>query len=252
MIGEAEALRWIESPESDHGARRGFCGTCGSSLFWQAAGGERIGITAGTLDPPTGLRVAAHIYTHQASDYEPSATGYRATRIEARWRSAGAEVVAKSTQGSPEAAPILARLTDLLSPLREPLRIRCLPPRAGGRRARGDRGARHARAHADRFRQVAHVPARRDASPRADARAVAAHRAHEGPGRQAAAADRRDRDLRQLVALRRGNGVTAGRCYLRRDAPRVRRARAPAAVTLRRGSWPTSASGSSSSTRCTA
>lgn len=70
VIGDTEALRWIASPESDHGARRGFCGACGSSLFWQAAGGERIGITAGTLDPPTGLRVAAHIYTHQASDWD--------------------------------------------------------------------------------------------------------------------------------------------------------------------------------------
>lgn len=69
-IGEAEALRWIDSPDSDHGARRGFCGECGSSLFWQAAGAERIGIAAGTLDAPTGLRVVAHIYTHQAGDYE--------------------------------------------------------------------------------------------------------------------------------------------------------------------------------------
>ena len=31
---------------------------------------ERIGIAAGTLDQPTGLRVAAHIYTHQASDWD--------------------------------------------------------------------------------------------------------------------------------------------------------------------------------------
>jgi hypothetical protein len=69
VIGETEALRWIDSPDSDRHARRGFCGTCGSSLFWQARGGERIGIAAATLDPPTGLRVAAHIYTHQASDW---------------------------------------------------------------------------------------------------------------------------------------------------------------------------------------
>jgi hypothetical protein len=66
---DATSLRWIDSPESDHGARRAFCAECGSSLFWQAAGSERIGIAAGTLDQPTGLRVAAHIYTHQAADY---------------------------------------------------------------------------------------------------------------------------------------------------------------------------------------
>lgn len=70
VIGETDALRWIDSPDSDRGARRGFCGECGSSLFWQAASAERISIAAGTLDPPTGLRVVAHIYTHQTSDYE--------------------------------------------------------------------------------------------------------------------------------------------------------------------------------------
>jgi hypothetical protein len=65
-----DALRWVDSPESDHDARRGFCAECGSSLFWQGAGLERIGIAAGTLDRPTALRVAAHIYTHQAGDWD--------------------------------------------------------------------------------------------------------------------------------------------------------------------------------------
>ena len=70
VIGETTALRWINSPESDHGARRAFCGECGSSLFWRAEGSERTGIAAGTLDHPTGLRVVAHIYTQQAADFE--------------------------------------------------------------------------------------------------------------------------------------------------------------------------------------
>ena len=69
VIGATEALRWIDSPESNRYARRGFCSVCGSSLFWQAPGGERVSIAAGTLAGPTGLRVAAHIYTHQASDW---------------------------------------------------------------------------------------------------------------------------------------------------------------------------------------
>ena len=67
---EDTALRWIDSPQSDHGARRAYCVECGSNLFWQAAGAERIGIAAGTLDRPTGLHIAAHIYTHHADDYE--------------------------------------------------------------------------------------------------------------------------------------------------------------------------------------
>ena len=65
-----DGLRWIDSPESDHDAKRGFCVECGSSLFWQGRDLPRIGIAAGTLDRPTGVRVAAHIYTHQASDWD--------------------------------------------------------------------------------------------------------------------------------------------------------------------------------------
>ena len=64
------ALKWIDSPASDRHAQRGFCGECGSSLFWQPAGGGRIHIAAGTLDRPTGLRIAGHSYAHQAGDYD--------------------------------------------------------------------------------------------------------------------------------------------------------------------------------------
>jgi hypothetical protein len=62
-------LRWIDSPESDAHARRGFCGECGSSLFWDAPGEDGIWIAAGTLDPPTGLRVEGEMYTAAKSDY---------------------------------------------------------------------------------------------------------------------------------------------------------------------------------------
>lgn len=69
-IEGAHALRWIDSPDSDRHARRGFCVECGSSLFWQPAPGERTNIAAGTLDRPTGLRIAAHWYTGHAGDYD--------------------------------------------------------------------------------------------------------------------------------------------------------------------------------------
>ena len=68
ISGEA-GLRWIDSPESDAHARRGFCAECGSSLFWDAPGDDRIWIAAGTLDPPTGLRVEGEMYTADKSDY---------------------------------------------------------------------------------------------------------------------------------------------------------------------------------------
>lgn len=38
-------------------ARRGFCGRCGSSLFWEPLGGGRMAVSAGALDLPTGLTV---------------------------------------------------------------------------------------------------------------------------------------------------------------------------------------------------
>jgi hypothetical protein len=62
-------LRWIDSPQSAAHARRGFCGDCGSSLFWDAPDRDTISIAAGTLDPPTGLRTVRQIYTEDAGDY---------------------------------------------------------------------------------------------------------------------------------------------------------------------------------------
>ncbi len=50
-------------------ARRGFCGECGSSLFWDAPERDIISVAAGTLDGPTGLRLLAHVYVSQAGDY---------------------------------------------------------------------------------------------------------------------------------------------------------------------------------------
>ncbi|MEA2332817.1 MAG: hypothetical protein QOH58_2955 [Thermoleophilaceae bacterium] len=62
-------LRWIDSPQSDAHARRGFCGECGSSLFWDAPDRQTISIAAGTLDAPTGLSTVAQVHTAQAGDY---------------------------------------------------------------------------------------------------------------------------------------------------------------------------------------
>ena len=48
---------------------RGFCRVCGSSLFWDPRGQDFVYISAGTLDPPTGLRAAGHVWLSQAGDY---------------------------------------------------------------------------------------------------------------------------------------------------------------------------------------
>lgn len=67
-------LRWFQSPTSEAHARRGFCGECGSSLFWDAPDRDTISIAAGTLDEPTGLSTVGQIYVADAGDYyEPDA-----------------------------------------------------------------------------------------------------------------------------------------------------------------------------------
>ena len=61
----AGGLSWYEAD----GRSRGFCGRCGASLFWRAAGRDTTSISAGTLDEPTGLRTIAQIHTADAGDY---------------------------------------------------------------------------------------------------------------------------------------------------------------------------------------
>ncbi len=62
-------LRWFDEASSDAGARRGFCSVCGTSLFWDAPQEDTISIAAGTLERPTGLSVAGHIYVSDCGDY---------------------------------------------------------------------------------------------------------------------------------------------------------------------------------------
>jgi hypothetical protein len=62
---EEEGLRWYESD----GRHQGFCGSCGSRLFWRAEGRDSVSITAGSIDEPTGLKTVKHIFTEQPGDY---------------------------------------------------------------------------------------------------------------------------------------------------------------------------------------
>ena len=59
-------LRWFKSSDF---AERGFCGVCGSNLFWRELGGNRTSITAGSLDLPTGLKITKHIFVADQGDY---------------------------------------------------------------------------------------------------------------------------------------------------------------------------------------
>ena len=61
----ADGLCWYEADER----ARGYCGRCGASLFWRAAGRDTTSIAAGTLDEPTGLRTIAHAHVADRGDY---------------------------------------------------------------------------------------------------------------------------------------------------------------------------------------
>jgi hypothetical protein len=68
-------LKWYRS--SDH-AERGFCTVCGGNLFWRPlpqGPQAHTSIMAGTLDAPTGLSIARHIYVADKSDYYQIADG---------------------------------------------------------------------------------------------------------------------------------------------------------------------------------
>lgn len=68
-----DTLRWYDAADD---VQYGFCGTCGSTLFWRTTARPGVvSIAAGTLDPPTGLETTTAIFTSAASDYHELADG---------------------------------------------------------------------------------------------------------------------------------------------------------------------------------
>jgi hypothetical protein len=65
-LTEQRGLRWHASSPN---VRRGFCGECGSSLFFDDASDPKIAFCPGSLDEPTGLRSTAHIFVASKGDY---------------------------------------------------------------------------------------------------------------------------------------------------------------------------------------
>ncbi len=62
----SDTLGWYRASEI---ARRGFCGRCGSFLFWQHNDEDTISISMGALDAPTGLSLARHIFVADKGNY---------------------------------------------------------------------------------------------------------------------------------------------------------------------------------------
>jgi hypothetical protein len=62
-------VTWHRSSEK---VRRGFCSTCGSTLFFDPIDRDKhkwVGIAMGALDTPIGSKVALHIFTAEKGDY---------------------------------------------------------------------------------------------------------------------------------------------------------------------------------------
>ena len=56
-------------------AKRGFCATCGTVLFWAAHAEDTISFSLGGLETPTGLTLTKHIFVENKGDYYDIADG---------------------------------------------------------------------------------------------------------------------------------------------------------------------------------
>ena len=72
VLTEDRGLQWYHSSDF---ARRGFCGDCGASLFWEPIGQGRVSIAAGGIDAPSGFTTVRNIFTAHKGDYYEIADG---------------------------------------------------------------------------------------------------------------------------------------------------------------------------------
>ncbi len=71
-IRGADHVTWYQSSEK---ARRGFCSTCGASLFWDPLNRDWIGIAMGAFDGPTDTHIHVHVFVADKGDYYDIADG---------------------------------------------------------------------------------------------------------------------------------------------------------------------------------
>jgi hypothetical protein len=66
-LDESDTLQWYGASDI---AKRGFCGNCGSALFWKPNGGDHTSILAGTLDGAAGsIKLDRHIFVADKGSY---------------------------------------------------------------------------------------------------------------------------------------------------------------------------------------
>ena len=67
-----DSITWFRSSER---VRRGFCATCGSTLFWDPPARDWIAVAMGAFDDLTDTRLAKHIFVVEKGDYYTIADG---------------------------------------------------------------------------------------------------------------------------------------------------------------------------------
>ncbi len=65
-ITQDQGLKWYASSDA---AKRGFCGICGSFLFWKMNSEDSTSFSLGSIDGPTGTTVEKHIFVADKGDY---------------------------------------------------------------------------------------------------------------------------------------------------------------------------------------
>ena len=66
VIEGGENITWYQASDF---ARRGFCATCGSALFWKHRDDPHISVLAGAFDEPSGLNMTKHIFCADKGDF---------------------------------------------------------------------------------------------------------------------------------------------------------------------------------------
>ncbi|WP_299865842.1 GFA family protein [uncultured Hoeflea sp.] len=64
-----EGEQHITRIRSSEWAERGFCGKCGSNLFYQIIGSDEFQISAGLLDEQDGLKLSLQVFTDRKPSY---------------------------------------------------------------------------------------------------------------------------------------------------------------------------------------
>ncbi|QPC92736.1 GFA family protein [Mesorhizobium sp. INR15] len=66
VVDGAENITWYAASSF---AKRGFCNTCGSLLFWKPGDQDYVSVMAGLFDRPTELQGECHIFVADKGDY---------------------------------------------------------------------------------------------------------------------------------------------------------------------------------------